>query len=333
MKKSPVRILSHVFSALVWLALALGVAWVIGAMWFDFPWAGARKVAAGICGVGLLAAAICVRPRWRAKLGIAICILLVLVGWLTLVPRQHRDWKPEVAKTAFATVDGDGVTIENVRNNDYRTETDFTSRYETRRYDLRNLRGVDIFVNFWGSPHMAHPIISFDFGKDGRVCFSIETRMEKGESYSAIGGLYRRFESIYVVADERDVIRLRANYRQGEDVYLYRLKAVNPRGSFMEYIRAINELHETPRWYNAITNNCTTAIRNQRAATERQPWDWRMLVNGYGDELLYEKRGIDTSLPFAELKKLAHVNKRAKAANDAPDFSERIREGIPGMAK
>lgn len=331
MKKLPIRILSHLFSALVWLVLALGVAWVIGAMWFDFPWVAARKVAAGICGVGLVAAAIFVRPRWRAKLGIAIFILLVLVGWLTLLPKQHRDWKPEVAKTAFAKVEGDVVTIENVRNNDYRTETDFTTRYETRRYDLRNLRGVDIFVNFWGSPHMAHPIISFDFGKDGRVCFSIETRMEKGESYSAIGGLYRQFELIYVVADERDVIRVRTNYRKGEDVYLYRLKAVNPQGSFMEYIRTINELHATPRWYNAITNNCTTAIRNQRAITERQPWDWRMLVNGYGDELLYERRGIDTSLPFAELKKLSHINERAKAANDAPDFSERIREGIPGM--
>ncbi len=313
--------------------LALGVAWGIGAMWFDFPWAAARQVAAGICGVGVLATVIFVRPRWRAKLGIAIFILLVLAGWLALRPKQQRDWKPEVAKTAFATVDGDGVTIENVRNNDYRTETDFTTRYETRRYDLRNLRGADIFVNFWGSPHMAHPVISFDFGKDGRVCFSIETRMEKGESYSAIGGLYRRFELTYVVADERDVIRLRSNYRQGEDVYLYRLKAVNPKSSFLEYIRTINELHATPRWYNAITNNCTTAIRHQRAATERPPWDWRMLVNGYGDELLYERRGIDTSLPFAELKKLAHVNERAKAANGAPDFSERIREGIPGMGE
>jgi hypothetical protein len=331
MNKPPVRILSFLLSAIVWLVLLPGVAWVAGALWFDFPWTGARKAAAVVYPLGVLAVAVFVKPRWRAKLGIAISIMGVLIWWLALLPKQYRDWKPEVAMTPFATVDGDLVTIENVRNNDYRTKMDFTTRYETRRYDLKNLRGVDIFINFWGSPHMAHPIVSFDFGNDGRVCFSIETRMEKGESYSAIGGLYRRFELTYVVADERDLIRLRSNYREGEDVYLYRLKAANPKGSFMEYVRTINELNVTPRWYNAITNNCTTAIRHQVAVTGRQPWDWRMLVNGYGDEMLYERGGIDTSLPFAELKKVAHVNVRASAAHDAPDFSDRIREGIPGM--
>jgi hypothetical protein len=220
-----------------------------------------------------------------------------------------------------------------VRNFDYRSETDFTPLYETRRLDLRNLRGVDIFINYWGSPYMAHPILSFDFGPDGRICFSIETRPEKGESYSALGGLYRQFELIYVVADERDVIRVRSNYRQGEEVYLYRLKAKAALPAFMEYVNMVNELNQTPRWYNAITNNCTSAIRNQRTASERAPWDWRMLVNGFGDELLYQRGAIDNTLPFAALKRLSHVNERARAANDAPDFSEKIRAGLPGMGR
>jgi hypothetical protein len=178
---------------------------------------------------------------------------------------------------------------------------------------------------------MAHPILSFDFGRDGRICFSIETRPEKGEAYSALGGLYRQFELIYVVADERDVIRVRSNYRKDEDVYLYHLNAPRARESFMEYIRTINELHRTPRWYNAITNNCTTAIRHQRAASERAPWDWRMLVNGLGDELLHERGAFDRSLPFLELKRISRVNERAKAADQDPDFSEKIRAGLPGM--
>jgi hypothetical protein len=163
------------------------------------------------------------------------------------------------------------------------------------------------------------------------VCFSIETRPEKGEAYSAVGGLYRQFELICVAADERDVIRVRTNYRQGEDVYLYRLKAPFLRQAFLEYLRTINELSETPRWYNAITGNCTTAIRQQRAASERAPWDWRMLVNGYGDEMLYERGALDRSLPFAELKRVSHINGRAKAANTDPDFSAKIRAGLPGM--
>lgn len=272
-----------------------------------------------------------VRPRWRGKLVIAFGIGAVLVWWLNISPRQFRDWKTEVALLPYAEIDGDIVTIRNVRNFDYRSDADFTPSYEVRRFDLKNLRGIDMFVTYWGSPYMAHPIMSFDFGKDGRVCFSIETRPEKGEAYSALGGLYRQFELTYVVADERDVIRLRTNYRKGEDVYLYRLKARFLKESFLEYVRTVNELHETPRWYNAITNNCTTAIRHQRAANERAPWDWRMLVNGLGDQLLYERSGIDNSMPFSELKRLSHINERANAADKDPDFSTRIRVGLPEM--
>jgi hypothetical protein len=127
------------------------------------------------------------------------------------------------------------------------------------------------------------------------------------------------------------VVRLRSNFRKGEDVYLYRLNASRARESFLEYIRTVNELHEHPRWYNAITNNCTTAIRQQRAASDRAPWDWRMLANGLGDGLLYEKGAIDRSMPFAELKRISRINPRAQAAGDAEDFSRRIREGLPGM--
>lgn len=318
-------------SALVWLVLGLAELWAVGALWFDFPYEPWRKPAAGVFAVLFFAVAALLRPRWRAKLVIALGIGVVVVWWLNIPPRQFRDWKTEVALLPYAEMDGDVVTMHNVRNFDYRTETDFTPAYEVRRLDLKNLRGIDVFVNYWGSPYMAHPIMSFDFGKDGRVCFSIETRPEKGEAYSALGGLYRQFELTYVVADERDVIRVRSNYREGEDVYLYHLNARFLKESFMEYVRTVNELHETPRWYNAITDNCTTAIRHQRAADARAPWDWRMLVNGLGDQLLYERGSIDTSLPFPELKRISRVNERARVADKDPEFSEKIRVGLPGM--
>lgn len=330
--RSAIRVLlGFVSSVGIWLFLGLAALWAIGALCFDFPYEPWRKWAAWAFAVLFLGIAFFVRPHWRAKLGIAVGIGAVIVWWLCIPPRQFRDWKTEVALLPYAKVDGDIVTIHNVRNFDYRTETDFTPRYEVRRLDLNNLRGVDMFINYWGSPYMAHPIISFDFGKDGRVCFSIETRPEKGEAYSALGGLYRQFELTYVVADERDVIRLRSNYRKGEDVYLYHLNARNQKEAFMDYIGTVNELHEVPRWYNAISNNCTTAIRHQRAAEDRAPWDWRMLVNGLGDQLLYERKGIDTSLPFPELKRISRVNERALAADKDPDFSEKIRVGLPGM--
>ena len=332
-RKRPKRIIRKTVAALgtalTWLVLLVGVAWAFGALWYDFPLADWKQAAAVVFAVLVVGEVILVRPRRWVKWIVAASVIAVGGWWFTLQPRQFRDWKPEVALLPQATVEGEVVTIRNVRDFDYRTEEDFTPHYELRRLDLRNLRGVDIFITYWGSPYMAHPILSFDFGKDGHVCFSIETRPVRGQKYSAIGGLYRQFELAYVVADERDVIRLRTNYRKGEDVYLYHLKAPFVRNAFLEYIGTVNELCDSPRWYNAITDNCTSAIRNQRAAAERAPWDWRMLVNGFGDELLYERGNLDRSLPFTELKQRAHINERAKAANDAPDFSERIRVGVP----
>jgi hypothetical protein len=257
---------------------------------------------------------------------------LVLGWWLTLKPSNNRPWPPDVAQTAWAEINGDEVTIHNVRNCDYRTEADYTPHWETRTVRMSQIAGIDLAVNYWGSPWIAHPIVSFQFADAPPICFSIETRKKLGQTYSTIGGLYRQFELIYIVADERDVIRVRTNYRKGEDIYLYRttISPVDARERFLEYIRSLNVLRDKARWYNAITTNCTTSIRTQHAATERTPWDWRILVNGKGDELLYERGVLDHSVPFAELKRRAYINARARAANDAPDFSERIRTHVVG---
>lgn len=322
------RAIRFVCLGAVGLVLLLATAWAMGALYFDLPVRPLRTPLALIYGAAMLVTLILFRKRGLALALIALCFAGVLTWWLTLEPRQDRDWKPEVAVLGSAIIEGDRVTVRNVRNFDYRTEHDFTPHYETRSYDLQRLRGVDLFVTYWGSPSIAHPILSFDFAEDGRLCFSIETRSQRGQSYSAIGGLYRQFEQIYIASDERDVIRLRSNFRQGEDVYLYRFNASpkTARGAFLEYIRTLNDLHERPRWYNAIKNNCTTAIRSQRTAAERAPWDWRMLANGYADEMLYERGTIDRlSLSFEDLKRRSHINSRARAATDAPDFSERIR--------
>jgi hypothetical protein len=322
------KTIRFVFVALGGLVCLIATVWAAGALYFDLPIRSLREPLAIIYGGAMLATLILVRRRWRGMTIVAVCFAVVLAWWFTLQPRQDRDWKPEVAVLGYAVIDGERVTIRNVRNFDYRTDHEFTPRHETRSYDLQKLRGVDLFVTYWGSAFMAHPILSFDFGEDGRVCFSIETRSQRGQSYSAIGGLYRQFEQTYIASDERDVIRLRSNFRKGEEVYLYRFIATpgGARAAFLEYIRTLNELYERPRWYNAIDNNCTTAIRHQRTAAERAPWDWRMLANGYADEMLYERGTIDRlSLPFDELKRRSHINKRAQAANDAPDFSERVR--------
>jgi hypothetical protein len=255
----------------------------------------------------------------------------VVMWWSSLAPSNARDWLPDVANAPTATFDGHFVTIHNVRNFTYRTETDYTPQWETRTYDLDQITGLDIFLSKWGSPYIAHTIMSWDFANGPPLAISIETRKERGEEYSAVRGFFRQYELYYVVADERDVIGVRASHR-GEQVSLYRL-AVAPevaRKLLVNYLQAADDLAKQPRWYNALSQNCTTTIRvHVLQIGIAQPWDYRILVNGKLPEMFYERRSINTDLPLAEMLAQSDVTARAKAAGGAPDFSARIREGLP----
>ena len=320
------RFISH---TLAWFAAALCATWAFGALYFDFPKAGA--FAAILFVIALLAIVIFFRGK-LLKLGIVFgACALVAAWWLTLKPSNDCAWQPDVARTAWAEINGDEITIHNVRDCDYRTATDFTPHWETRTVRLSQITGIDLAINYWGSPWIAHPIVSFQFADALPLCFSIETRKTIGQQYSTLEGFYRQYTLIYIVADERDCIRLRTNYRR-EDVYLYRTLAspAQARQRFREYINTLNTLHENPRWYNAVTSNCTTSIRAQRAAKLRAPWDWRILLNGKADEMLYQDHAIATGgLSFTELKQLSLINERARAADQNPNFSRIILEGLP----
>jgi hypothetical protein len=312
-------------------ALAATSGWAALALHYGGSPSGVRD---GLALAYALAGALLLWLGWRrqwARLGLLALFGLVLAWWLSLAPRNDRDWQPDVAVLPWVEVAGDALTVHGVRDNDYRTGQDYMVRHEDRTYSLAGLRTLDLFLVYWGSPWIAHTILSFGFDDGRYLAISIETRKEKGEEYSAVAGFFRRYELIYVVADERDVIRLRTNYR-GEDVYLYRLRGApeRARALLLRYAGRINELRERPEWYNALTQNCTTAIPRQSGT---RSWrNWKLLANGHLDELAYEIGAIDTSQPFAELRARSRVNERARAAADGPDFSRRIREGLPGLA-
>ena len=330
-----VRVIRWVGELLVLLTAIIAIAWAFGAVWFDAPFGNANKFIAGLLALASVAALVFVRPFWR-KVGVSALLFGgVLAWWMTLSPTNDSDWQPDVAQKAWADIQGDEVTFHNVRNCDYRTETEYTPHWETRTVRISQITGIDLAIDYWGSPWIAHPIVSFQFTDAPPLCFSIETRRKLGQTYSAIEGLYRQFELIYIVADERDVIRVRTNYRD-EDIYLYHttISPARARERFLEYIHSLNALRNKPRWYNAITTNCTTSIRTQHPPKERIPWDWRILLNGKCDELMYERHFIVIDgLPFAELKSRSLIDTRARAANDSPDFSQLIRVGLPGLAQ
>jgi Domain of unknown function (DUF4105) len=276
--------------------------------------------------------------RIRPLLIFLAAFLLLLAWWSTIPPLQNREWAPEYARLPHATISGDLVTIHNIRNFDYRTETDFTPRYYDKTFDLRELDSVDLFASYWMGDAIAHTIVSFGFSGKDFLAVSIETRRERHESYSSIAGFFKQYELFYVVADERDLIRLRTNYRKDppEDVYLYRTLAppANARRIFLDYVREINSLAEKPEFYNSLTTNCTTSIlTHTRVNPGHLPLSWKVLLSGYVPEYIYENRRIDTSLPFEELRRRSHINSAAHAADKSPDFSQRIRAGLPTPPK
>jgi hypothetical protein len=273
------------------------------------------------------------RLRWWAALGFAAAFGLVLVVWGSTTPSNDRDWAPEVAVLPYATIDGERVTVHNIRNFDYRTETDFTPAYYDRTFDLKRLERVDLVAVYWMGPAIAHLFLTFGFG-DEHLAISIEVRKNRTKPYATLPGIFRQYELAYVVADERDVIRVRTNYRKDppEEVYLFRVVGdlANGRRVFLDYMRDINALREHPRFYNTLTTNCTTMILAHAAVNPGSiPYSWKVLLSGYAPEYAYDLGRLDRSLSFDELKRRAHINAVAQAADKKPDFSQRIRAGFP----
>jgi Domain of unknown function (DUF4105) len=325
------------FSLLVLLLLGATV-WAVLAVYFgDSHSRIVQTVIASVFGLfGMVTLASFGFARWRKRLLVACSILFaaILSWWLFAInPSNERQWQPNLAKLPYATIDGDIVTMHNIRNVDYRSEFDFSPAYYTKTYDINKLDGVDLFAVYWMGPAIAHTIVSFNFGDKDYLAVSIEARKELNEGYSTIKGFFRQYELIYIVADERDVIRLRTNYRKDppEDVYLYRLQGrkENARLLFLEYLHKINELHEKPAFYNTLLDNCTTAIWfNTRVNPQHLPFSWKILLSGYLPEYLYESKTLAAQIPFYELQRQAYINPVAQAADQSPDFSQRIRANL-----
>ncbi|MBV2131942.1 DUF4105 domain-containing protein [Pseudomonas sp. MAP12] len=336
MRKARTRSVTIVGLVLLGLLIVAVGGWGVLAILFSGPHDETlRNGLAAAFGLASLATLIAlVSRRWRGRtLGSYLVVLVVLgVWWSGIKPSNQRDWLADVAELPHASIEGDLITVHNIRNFEYRSETDYTPAWYDKRFDLRKLQGVDLVAVYWMGPAIAHIFLSFDFGASDHLAVSIETRKEKGEGYSTLKGFFRQYELYYVVADERDVIRLRTNYRRDppEDVYVYRLQGDldNGRRLFLEYMKRINALHERPEFYNTLTTNCTTAIwMNTRVNANHLPFDWKILASGYLPEFLYEQGRLDTrGLQFAELQQRVHVNARAQAADRAADFSRRIRE-------
>jgi hypothetical protein len=265
----------------------------------------------------------------------AALFLGVVVWFISIKPSHDRPWRPEVAVMPRAIIDGDRVRITGFRNFEYRSRNDLTVRYEEREVSLSHLNSLDFYLSyFWSDAPVAHTFVSFGFDNAPPVSISIETRPEIGEGFAPLPSLFKQFELIYVVGDERDLVRVRTNYRN-EDVYLYRIQTSPEfaRRLFLVYLERINELADRPEFYHLFSNNCTiNIVRYANLAGRVGRFDIRHLLPGLADRYLYSAGVLDTSLPFEELRRRSHINEAAQAAGNAKDFSERIRKSLPTPA-
>ena len=326
----PFRILRGLGAGLWALILLLLVAWATLAIYYsNLPWAWLRLTLA-IAFAGFAVWAL-VWSRPRRNLVFMVGFLAVAAWWIAIPASHDRPWRPEVAVMPRAFIDGDRVRITGVRDFNYRSRHDFDIRYEDREVQLSHLTGIDFFVSYWTEGPVGHTFLSFIFDNAPPLAISIETRPEIGEGFDPLASMFKQFELIYVVGSERDVVASRPKHRN-EATYLYRLNASprDARALFMVYLERINELADRPEWYHLLTNSCTiNIIRYANAAGREGRFDIRHLLNGLIDSYLYHSGRVDTSLPFDELRRRSLINAAVVAAGDAPDFSDRIRKGLP----
>jgi hypothetical protein len=323
---------------LYWLAIAVAAPamlgaglWAATALWVRLiPASMASDIVACLMVLLTLAAMICLGlRRWRVVVLWGVAFAVILSWWAMLTPSNDRAWAPDIARTAHGVVESDRLVLHNVRNFVWRSDTNFDERWETRTYDLGQITGADLFMSYWAGEAIAHTILSFGFTDGQHLAFSIEIRKEKTESYSALAGFFRTYELAMIAADERDVVGVRTNVR-GEDVRLYRLRMPpdRARALLQEYVGQANALHRAPQFYNSLTTNCTTQIfRMVRALQPGIPLDYRMLLAGFVPDYVYDRGGLDTRLPFETLREKSHI--KGRAASSDPDFSSKIREGVP----
>jgi hypothetical protein len=316
------------------LIVSVLASWGCFALWYQVTAGRVLKSVAVVAWAALsLAMLIAI---WQSRfalglLGFTIAFGILLAWWHRLMPSNARVWADDVAEMTTGTVEGSRVSLRNVRNFDWRSNSDYTQRWESRSYDLQRLEGVDMILSYWSGKAIAHVLISFGFNDGDHVVFSVEIRRRKCDGFSEIGGFFKEFELSVIAADERDVIRVRTNVR-GEDDYLYRIRLPLQamRSLFLAYVEHANCLVVTPRFYNTISVNCTTLVYHMvKHIVGYLPWDYRLLLSGYLPAYVYRIGGLDARYTLKELRALGRITERARKSDRSVTFSADIRQGVP----
>lgn len=308
--------------------------WMILAVWFsNLPGNTLPKISALLLSIVVLATLKLSKNRKYASGIISGLLVVIFPWWILILPSNVRDWHPSATQltTTEFSESSDTIAIRNIRNFEYRSSEDFDIRYYDKDIDLDEVKAVDFIVSYWGNTSIAHTLLSFGFEDGYQLAVSIEIRPEVGESYHPLAGMFKQYELIYVIGDERDLIRLRTNYRN-EETYLYRSTASpeQARSLLIDILSRANQLASEPAFYGTIRQNCTTSLVQHinQVLVDDIPFSGRLLFNGYSDSLAYSRGNIRQDLPFEDLKAACYISEIARSLGTDPEFSRKIREHI-----
>lgn len=311
------------------ILLLIGTAWAVTALWVQLG--GWLRLAAitGLLALAVGSLAVRLHTPMAAWLMLAVGAIIVGVWYQSIRPSENRDWAFDVAHGVKARVEGDLVTLSDIRDFRWDGTDKAEERWITRQFDLADLESLDMLTSVWSSPNIAHLLVSFGFRGGEKVTFSAEIRREKGEAFSEIGGFFRQFELVLIAATENDIVRLRTNERK-EEVRLYpiTLNAEQRRRLFLSYVALAQELEAAPRFYNTVTANCTTVVLGvTRALKQDMPLDWRLLLSGHLPAYIDGLGVLGGTGTLAERSEAARITPRAQAYPGTGDFSAWIRSG------
>ncbi|MGA9411698.1 MAG: DUF4105 domain-containing protein [Roseobacter sp.] len=329
-----IRLLHYLKTSIILLCVSVATLWGTLAIYYKLPAPEGVQTAASCAFAVLGCTAIVLQFGARRFFALKLFTLAfagLLTWWMTIEPPADANWSPDVARQVTGQIDGDLLTLENVREFEWRTNDDFTEHWSTRTYDLNKLQSVDMFMSHWAGPQIAHFIVSFGFEGDEYLAWSIEVRRTVGGVYSPVANFFKGDSLIILAAVEQDVVGVRSNVR-GEDVQLFRLRPSKEtaRALLTGYVRDANNLAEKPAWYNSLTTNCTTVVfKMTKALGLGVPFDWRLVLNGYLPDFAYERKSLNTEVSLAELRKRGQIASRAKEVGLGPEFSTAIRQGVP----
>ncbi len=306
--------------------------WCIGAICYSHL--DGMALRAGLCALFALAFPVAwFLAKNRTLVAISFFVVaVVIVGlWQLKKPSNERLWSPDMALLPYGEFEGDLVHLYNIRHCTYQTTEKFTVKYSDRTFNLDELRTAYFMVEPIGKTFdgLAHTLVTFGFENNQYVAISVELRREQDEHFNPIAGMYKEYELMYVIGDERDLIKLRTNFRK-DVVYLYPITAPLEilRTLFVDMIERTNLLHDRPEFYHTFLSSCTTNIVDHvnRMVPGQVPFSYKILLPGYSGRLAYDLDLIETDIPFQELQQRYRIDQRARAIGDDPRFSILIRK-------